>query len=137
MKGVKLVVSAIVVLSAIVACTNGEGGAAMRRHWSDSVSAPADFAAWQGGPTIALPADRAAFVEYLSAIGAGYYEVGPGSDSRVTAPSPRPGSPCARSERAIVFAFDSEDGATPRYVAYLADAENVSCVDKQFSYLAP
>jgi len=45
-------------------------------------------------------------------------------------------SPCQRTAEAIVFSYPLEKVFQPRYVAYISQDE-VVCIDRQFSYLAP
>ncbi len=114
------------------ACRAGENDI---QTWSDSKNAGEVFRVREGSETIALPAERSAFLSYMTELGASHYEAGSGRTNSV--PQPLRRSPCSPSSDGMVFVFPLQrDGVQPRYVAYV-DQEMVVCVDKQFAYPAP
>lgn len=103
--------------------------------WSNSTGAGEAFRVRDGAETIALPAERDAFLSYMTEQGASHYDAG--SDRTNSVPQPLPKSPCSPASSGMVFVFPLQgDGVQPRYVAYV-DREMVTCVDKQFSQPAP
>ena len=104
-------------------------------NWSASVSSPGRFSPHPNKESLDLPASRSELEAFLSVSGAASYSTGP--ETTLSPPSPSHASPCERTAEAVTFVYPIEEGAfQPRYVAYISGDE-VVCIDRQFSYLAP
>lgn len=103
--------------------------------WSASVTSPGRFSPHPDLVTLELPASRDELSAFLGATGAESYATGPNPQT-YSPPSPMRPSPCQQTAEAIVFSYPIEEAFQPRYVAYVSQDE-VVCIDRQFSYLAP
>lgn len=123
-------------LATLAFCVSCDDSVERERTWSSSISAPAQFRFWQGGPqAVALPASEADFIRFVEAAGGTYFITGQG-DARLISPiPPRSKSPCNIGIRNIVVGFPIDaSGAMPGYTAFVNAAGLVDCVERTFSF---
>lgn len=120
-------------LISMTSCMSGNGNM-MEDSWGGSVKAPGSFVALTGTEELKLPAAMDELSAFLGRNGAVFHSVGRTEDIYKSVPTPSAGSPCQKTESAVIFSYDLQEGDfVPSYVAYIV-AGQVVCVDRQFSY---